>query len=144
MTESNVDRFRVPEDALRRSSDVEILDFERSDELAAGDAHLGQTRAIDALRFGIQIDQEGYNVFVLGPPGSHRHGLAEELASERAALTHAPDDWCYVHNFTDPERPRALSLPAGQGAEFRDEMADLIEEMKFAIRSAISSRNSAP
>ena len=139
MTEVTVDRFRVPEDALRRSSDIATLDFERSDQLGAGDTHLGQQRAVDALRFGIQIDQEGYNVFVLGPPGSHRHGLAEELATERAALIDTPDDWCYVHNFTDPEKPRALPLPAGHGSDFRDDIADLIEEIQLAIPAAFES-----
>ncbi len=136
MIESFVDRLRVPDDALRRSSDVATLKFERSDEIGAGDTNLGQDRAVDALRFGIQIEQEGYNVFVLGPPGSHRHGLATELAEERASLLDAPDDWCYVHNFNDPETPRALSLPAGQGGTFRDDMSELIEEMRLAIPAA--------
>ena len=136
MIESIVDRLRVPDDVLRRSSDIATLEFERSDEIGAGDTNLGQDRAVDALRFGIQIEQEGYNVFVLGPPGSHRHGLAQELAEERASLIDAPDDWCYVHNFSDPETPRALSLPAGEGGRFRDGMADLIEEMRLAIPAA--------
>ncbi len=111
-------------------------DFERSDELEAAMPHMGQDRAVDALRFGIGIDQDAYNVYVLGPPGSHRHGLAAELARERAATERPPDDWCYVHNFPDPDRPRALSFPAGEGSGFRSDMQDLIEEMRLALPAA--------
>ncbi len=136
MSENAVDRFRVAHDALRRGPDAAVPDFEHSGQLEAGNSHLGQDRAVDALRFGIGMDRDGYNVFVLGPPGSHRHGLSMELARECAGREEAPDDWCYVHNFTDPERPRALSFPAGQGAGFRNDMRDLIREMQLAIPAA--------
>ncbi len=136
MSENAVDRLRVAHDALRRGPDAAVPDFEHSGQLEAGNSHLGQDRAVDALRFGIGMDRDGYNVFVLGPPGSHRHGLSMELARECAGREEAPDDWCYVHNFTDPERPRALSFPAGQGAGFRNDMRDLIREMQLAIPAA--------
>ncbi len=136
MSENAVDRFRVAHDALRRGPDAAVPDFEHSGQLEAGNSHLGQDRAVDALRFGIGMDRDGYNVFVLGPPGSHRHGLSMELARECAGREEAPDDWCYVHNFTDPERPRALSFPAGQGAGFRNDMRDLIREVQLAIPAA--------
>ena len=93
----------------------------------------GQQRAVEALRFAIEMEREGYNVYVLGPLGSHRHKLVEDLARERALTKPAPDDWCYINNFADPERPRALRLPAGKGAEFRDNMRTLIDEMRLAI-----------
>jgi lon-related putative ATP-dependent protease len=136
MPEDIASRFAVAQDALCRSSDAGMPAFERSDELESGNAHLGQDRAVDALRFGIEMDQDGYNVFVLGPPGSHRHGLAMQLAEDRASQEEPPDDWCYVHNFADPDRPRALSFPAGQGGPFRADMRELIEEMRLAIPAA--------
>ena len=110
--------------------------FDHSGQLEGGSAYLGQERAVDALRFGVRIDRDGYNVYVLGPHGSDRHGLARDLAIERARDESAPDDWCYVHNFSDPERPRALSFPAGQGSVFRDDMRVLIREMQLAIPAA--------
>ena len=96
-------------------------------------SQLGQARAVESLRFGIGLEREGYNVFVLGPPGSRRHSLATELAEARASEKTAPDDWCYANNFSDPERPRALRLPAGRGTEFRDDMRALIEDIRIAI-----------
>ena len=104
-----------------------------ADAQPASIAHLGQERAVESLRFGIGLERDGYNIFVLGQPGSHRHALVEELAKARAREKAAPDDWCYANNFTNPERPRALRLPAGKGAEFRADMHALIDEIRVAI-----------
>jgi lon-related putative ATP-dependent protease len=136
MTTSPASDYSVPPDDLRKLCDSEELRFERSDELPPGKQHLGQQRAIDAMRFGIQMPSDGYNVFVLGPPGSHRHGLAEEIAKEQATKNAPPDDWCYVNNFSNTERPRVLNFPAGTGNVFRDDMRGLIEEMRLAIPAA--------
>lgn len=136
MAEMTRDRLRVPVPALRKVCDDLEVDFQTSDEIAADRKHLGQERAIDAIRFGVQVEREGYNVFVLGRTGSHRHGLVNELIADRARQKGSPDDWCYVNNFTDPERPRALRFDCGKGNEFRDDMRRLIEEMRLAIPAA--------
>ena len=79
------------------------------------------------------MERDGYNVFVLGQPGGHRHELVEEIARAGAREKRAPDDWCYVNNFSNPERPCALRLPAGRGRRFRDDMRALVEEIRIAI-----------
>ncbi len=95
--------------------------------------YLGQQRAVESLRFGIGMERDGYNVFVLGPSGGHRHELVEEIARAGAQDKAVPDDWCYVNNFSNPERPRALRLPAGRGKQFRDDMRALVDEIRVAI-----------
>ena len=123
----------VPAAQLRRGCEPLIsaarADQEKSNELT----YLGQQRAVESLRFGIQMEREGYNVFVLGPVGSNRHELVLGLTKARASEKGAPDDWCYVNSFSNPERPRALRLPPGQAPEFRDKMHSLIEEIRLAI-----------
>jgi lon-related putative ATP-dependent protease len=128
--------LRVPADNLRRACPPRTIDAQRNDGKFDAVACLGQQRAVESLRFGFGLDREGYNIFVLGPLGSYRHQLVEELARERARERRAPDDWCYVNNFSDPEQPRALRLPAGKGTEFRNEMRSLIEELQLAIPAA--------
>ena len=32
-----------------------------------------------------------------------------------AAAESVPPDWCYVNNFDEPHKPRALQLPSGTG-----------------------------
>ena len=96
-------------------------------------SQVGQSRAVESLRFGIGLEREGFNVFALGPPGSHRHALVTELAEAKAREKDAPDDWCYANDFSNPERPRALRMPAGRGAVFRDDMRALIGDIRIAI-----------
>ena len=71
--------MRIPHERLRTLCDFGSLSFQRSDELKPGSRYLGQERAVEAIRFALEIEHDGHNVFVLGPAGSHRHGLAEEL-----------------------------------------------------------------
>jgi predicted ATP-dependent protease len=133
--------YIIPDAALRRACETLESDFKTSEDLPAATPHLGQERAVEALRFGIEIERPGYNVYVLGPLGSHRHGLVNELVAERAAQKGAPQDWCYVNNFSDPERPRALAFPSGQGKSFHDDMHGLIEDMRVAIPAAFESED---
>ncbi len=139
-TVDSIRTLSVPHGELRRPCDG-TLQFETSDQLPAGKRYLGQQRATDAIRFGIQIDHDGYNIFVLGPAGSHRYRIAEELARDRAGQSGPPGDWCYVHNFVDSDRPRALAFAAGGGAEFRDDMGDLIEDLQLAISAAFEGED---
>ena len=134
-------RLELKVDELRRHCDLSSLGFERSDELTEPKRHLGQDRAIEAMRFGLQVPSDGYNVYLLGPAGSHRHGLAEEIATELAVGRPADPDWCYVNNFAAPKEPRALAFPAGQGKVFETDMRALIEDLRFAIPAAFESED---
>ena len=125
--------------ALYRRCDPALLDFETSDRLPPLDEIFGQQRAVDAVRFAIDIARPGYNLFVLGEPGSDRHEDVRTLLQAKAATMPAPDDCCYVNNFADVQSPRVLTLPAGRGAELRRDMQRLIEELEPAIAAAFDS-----
>jgi predicted ATP-dependent protease len=127
-------QYRVQPDALRKRCSLRA-DFEH-DAGAQVDAYIGQQRAIEAIRFGIAMRKDGYNIYVLGPIGSNRHGLVNSLVAEEAKARGAPPDWCYVNNFSNPERPQSLRFPAGQGREFQEDMRHLIEELQLAIPAA--------
>ena len=135
-TSDQIRALAVPVDHLRKVCPPLADQASPADSPLAAASLLSQERAIESLRFAFRVDRDGYNVFVLGPVGSHRHVLAEDLAKERAREKGAPPDWCYVNNFADPEKPRALSLPAGRGTGFRHDMENLIEEVRFAIPAA--------
>jgi lon-related putative ATP-dependent protease len=131
----------VPVEQLRRACPTLVTDPGLPDPERAATSLLSQERAVEALRFAFQIERDGYNVFVLGPIGNHRHELAEDLARERAAKKDTPPDWCYVNNFANPEKPRALRLPAGRGRGFREDMRNLIEDVRFAIPAAFEDED---
>ncbi|HJV26899.1 MAG TPA: ATP-binding protein [Aromatoleum sp.] len=117
----------------------DLLDFETTDALPDPDVVFGQSRAIDALCLATEITAPGYNVFVLGEPGSHRHKAVQRMLESRVASRPSPGDWCYVNNFDQPNNPRALQLPPGRGAQLRDDMEHFVSEVGQAINSGFES-----
>jgi len=119
---------------LRLTLDPAQLGFFDTSELAAESLPwIGQERAEKAARFGLSLDQPGYNLFALGEVGSGRSSLLEVAMREEAAKRPVPPDLCYLHNFDVPERPIALRLPAGQGRVLRDMMAGLAKTLRAEI-----------
>jgi predicted ATP-dependent protease len=129
----------LPPQALYTRCDPDQFDFDSTQTLAEPDVPFGQARAVDALRLGLDIAGRGYNLFVLGQPGSSRHSVVRGLLQAHAATQAAPADWCYVNNFADPNKPRALSLPPGEGTRLRAEMQGFVAELGKAIEAAFDS-----
>ena len=125
--------------ALCAHCDPNRLTFETTAELADFTEVIGQPRATDAIQFGIGIRRDGYNLFVLGAPGTGRHAVTRQFLERRAATESVPSDWCYVNNFKQPHKPRALRLPAGMGVQLHDDMAQLMEDLRSAIPTAFES-----
>ena len=94
---------------------------------------IGQARAETAARFGLAMAQPDYNLFVLGEVGSGRSSLLQQLMRELAAGKPVPPDLCYLHNFDDPDKPRALRMPPGQGRQLRQHMAQLSKTLQKEI-----------
>ena len=123
-------------DKFRYRTDPARLPFETTADLPDSAVPAGQERAMRALRFGAQMREPGYNIYVSGAKGSGKH-RAVLAALERLALAQKPaPDWCYVHNFADPHAPRALSFAPGGGAQFRQAMADFATGLKRGIAAA--------
>ena len=123
-------------DTLRTRFDPSQFDFETTADLPAQTQVVGQTRAVEALEFGMSIESDGYNVFALGPPGTGRRELVTHLLEQQAADEETPPDWCYVNNFEEEREPKALRLPAGRGQALQDDIDDLIETLKTALPAA--------
>jgi lon-related putative ATP-dependent protease len=126
---------------LYRHCDPGLFDFETTRDLEQLAETLGQDRAVEAIHFSIGMAAEGYNLFVLGPPGSGKHSVARGILEQQAAHRPVPDDWCYVNNFGNPKNPQALRLPAGRGTELRQDIAQLIREAYSAIPAAFESED---
>ena len=52
-----------------------------------------------------------------------------------------PQDWCYIYNFSNPNEPIAVSLPAGQGKEFKEDMEDFTKEIKKDIKNTFNNED---
>jgi len=124
---------------LRRSCDPSALGFVTTQELPDNDVFIGQDRAVEAIQFGIAIRREGYNLFALGSPGGGKHAIVRKFLERQASAEPPAADWCYVQNFEQPHRPRAISLATGHGIRFRNDMTRLIAELQTAITAALET-----
>jgi predicted ATP-dependent protease len=124
---------------LRTVIDPKSLGFKTTAELKPTDTLIGQERALKALAFGLAMPGPEFNVFVLGPPSSGRRTSVKAALTKAAKDREAPSDWVYVHNFADPDRPRALRLPHGQGRKLRTAMAEAMSELSVTLPAAFDS-----
>jgi lon-related putative ATP-dependent protease len=125
---------------LCQHCDPEQFDFETTEELEELAELVGQPRAVEALQFGIGIQQAGYNIFALGPAGTGKLSFVRQLFEEEAKKSPVPADWCYVNNFEQPHKPRALHLSPGKGAALRQDMKQWVEDLRSALSSAFESQ----
>ncbi|MBO4293634.1 MAG: AAA family ATPase [Clostridia bacterium] len=124
---------------LKITCNPNIFNFETTEELESIRTGIGQDRGIQALEFGLQIDVKGYNLYLEGPSGVGKTMYTLNYLKEIASKKKAPNDWCYIYNFDDPNEPISVSLPAGQGKEFRDSMDGFIKEIKKDIKKTFNA-----
>jgi lon-related putative ATP-dependent protease len=126
-------------DQLYTRCDTSQFQFETTDQLAELKEIIGQDRALKALHFGIGIQQQGYNLYVLGPSGLGKHTVVREYLKEQATHKAPAFDWCYVNNFAKPQEPIAIRIEPGQASVFRQDMVQLVEDLRSAIPSAFEA-----
>jgi len=125
--------------ALYRQCDLSRFSFTTTAELEDPDGYVGQARALEALRFGIGIRQEGYHLYVMGPSGIGKHTMVRRYLEQVARQEPPPSDWCYVNNFKQGHQPRALALPPGRGAKLQRDMKQLVEDLRSAVPVAFEA-----
>lgn len=126
----------LPPEQLCRRCDPSDFPFADTTELTDIELTVGQTRALEALRFGLTMTCEGFNIFALGPPGLGKTTAIREIVGTEAIRQSTPDDWCYVNNFADPAKPGALRLPQGWGQRLAGDVDRLIAILAAEIPAA--------
>eukprot|EP01155_Anaeramoeba_flamelloides_P037913 Anaeramoba_flamelloidesc28748_g1_i2.p1 GENE.c28748_g1_i2~~c28748_g1_i2.p1 ORF type:complete len:118 (+),score=15.07 c28748_g1_i2:33-386(+) len=103
--QSQIKCLSLTEAQLYHVCDLDLLNFETTDELEPLAEPLGQGRAMEALNFGLDMPHAGYNIFVTGSTGLGKHTLIDRLLMHRSQDYPPADDWCYVNNFDHPQQP---------------------------------------
>ena len=122
----------VPVEKLRWRCDPAALP-ETTQAVEACEEVIGQERAQEAIRLGLDIHSVGYNIFVTGLAGTGRFTAIKCVLEEMDIKGKTPNDICYVNNFKNQDMPHMLSLPPGQGSAFKKEMEMLIDSLKKKI-----------
>lgn len=129
---------RLPHTDLKRYTDTDALPSD-STHAQAMSYHFGQNRAVNAIHSALDIKADGYHVFAVGENGLGKRTLITRLLSERAKHEPTPPDLVYVHNFSMPRHPIALTLPSGQGVIFAKDMHKLWHEIYKKIIAKFNS-----
>ena len=84
---------------------------------------------------------KGYNLYLEGPSGVGKTMYTKNYLRKIAKKKKIPNDWCYIYNFDNPNEPIAVSLPAGNGKEFKAVMDDFIKDIKADIKRTFNNED---
>ena len=128
---------------LWRSCELDVFSCMTSEEMSPLEVIVGQERAVRALQFGLAVKEQGFNIYVAGVPGTGRTTAVKRFLESVARDKPVPNDLCYVNNFRDSYRPKALSLPPGQARKLQVQMRGFVEGAQREIRRAFESEEYA-
>ena len=114
--------FELSYKNLKSVCNPNLFKFETTETLEPISAGIGQDRGIKALEFGLNVDINGYNLYIEGPSGVGKTMYTKNYLDTISKKKKVPQDWCYIYNFDNPNEPIAVPMAAGQGKEFRDAM----------------------
>ena len=125
---------------LTRPANLAGIAFETTADLETLEGVIEQERAVDALELGLSLDRRNYNVYVAGESGTGKTTMVKTLLARLAPKRKTPDDWICVHNYKDATAPRALSMPAGTAADFKNALSQLITQMREQVPKVFHSK----
>jgi len=129
MAASAVPALLLNPEELTRPFLPEQFNFATTEELEPFRGVLGQERAVAALQFGVAMPRAGYNVYVMGEPGTGRFSFVQRYLKAEGKRQGTPDDWVYINHFDEPREPHALRLPPGQGCGLSADISQLIDNL---------------
>lgn len=126
---------------LYNTCDTKQFSFKTTHELEPLAHPLGQDNVLEAVDFGTSIQQDGYNIFAMGPSGGGKHSTVMKFLKNKASKKEPANDWCYVNNFKNSHKPIAIELPPGKAGEFKEDINELIELLKVIIPALFETNN---
>jgi lon-related putative ATP-dependent protease len=129
----------VPLEKLRYRCSPHAFSFETTRELDLGFEIVGQDRAIKAIQLGLAVRSRGYNIVVQGLAGTGKETTVKCILEKVVRGGAVPSDICYVHDFEDPDSPKVLYLPPGDGRRLRRDMDSLVSYLVRTVPAALES-----
>ena len=136
---ANTHPMALAPEQLRWRFDPSTLGFDTTREIDPVADAVSQSTAGEALRFGLECDAPGQNIYVRGIQGTGRLRMVRRLLQAFAPEAKGKQDRCYVHNFSRPDRPRLISLPAGEARRFRRHITELAEYIRDDLFKALEA-----
>lgn len=131
----------LPLSKLYHACDTALFSFTTTEELEQIEQPIGQKNAIEAISFSSDIQQDGYNLFAMGPSGSGKYSAVMSLLKKKASAEETPKEWCYVNNFKDHHKPIAIDFESGKATKFKNDINELIELLKVILPTFFESND---
>lgn len=135
---SNASKWKLNKEDMEIDVKFENFDFKTTKEIEKLNGIIGQVRAVEALDFGIHIQNDGYNIYVSGESGTGRKSYSLSLIEKVAKNKKVHKDYVYVFNFLKPDEPIALSFTPGDGKIFKKDMEFFINRIIKEIPKSFS------
>jgi len=126
---------------LKSRFDHKKLNCKSTEELVPLEGIIGQDRAVKALKFGLNIGDGSFNIFVTGYSGTGRMTGVKNFVEELAKSKPVPPDWVYVNNFKNSYEPKAIKLSPGKGKVFANDMDSFISSIRELLPKTFSSKD---
>ncbi len=129
-----------PED-LRWECNPDIFEFKTTDELEPIEGILGQERALNALKVGMDLRSPGYNIYIAGLSGTGKTTTVKKILEKVSSQCPLLFDYAYVNNFKNGDRPILLTFMKGNAKLFKQDLNSSIEILKTKIPLSLESHN---
>lgn len=129
-------RTELQANDLYQHCDPDSWRFTTTADLETLPTIIGQDRALSAIDFSVNMDAQGYNLFIMGPAGVGKYTMIKRFLDDHAKHQPRAKDWAYLNNFDDPQRPWAVSMPAGQGNQLRHDIEAIISHLETELPRA--------
>ncbi|MDL2316122.1 AAA family ATPase [Desulfovibrio sp. OttesenSCG-928-A18] len=130
----------LPADKLRACLPPERIPHADSRAIPRnGKRHSPQQRALEALELGLSISASGFNIYVAGEADLGRSFLLRDFLGPRAKKGLTPPDLVYVYNFSDPDSPCLVTLPAGYGRRLKKQLTKAFAAIQKEVAQRLES-----
>ena len=138
--EKSSQRRRLPVEKLRWTCDPATLPMDVHSGNHRSLEIIGQERALDALRMGLDIRKTGYHIFVTGTEGTGRTTTIRRVLEDRKSKVEL-EDLCYVFNFDDFDSPLLIHFPSGEGRDFKNRLGRMVASLRRHVPTLYKSES---
>jgi lon-related putative ATP-dependent protease len=128
----------TPEE-LRWKCDPEIFNFDSTEDIEPIEGIVGQERALDAIKLGVDLRSPGYNIYIAGLSGTGKATTVKKMLEAISSNCPSLYDYAYVNNFKDSDYPLLLTFKVGKAKEFKQDYATAIKMLQKRIPQTLDN-----
>ena len=126
---------------LRWKCDPGIFDFDSTENVDPVEGIVGQERALDAIKLGVDMKSPGYNIYIAGLSGTGKATTVKKMLESISTNCPALYDYAYVNNFKDSDHPELLTFKAGKAKAFKHDLAVAIKMLQKKIPQTLDNES---